>query len=440
MTDKSSCATDSVPIRIDQVPPCRFHDLVTLSGVAGTFCDGYTIGVMGAVLPYAASALQADTFGKGLLGSGTLFGLLVGTLITGSAADKWGRKPFLQMGMLWTVILSLLQLFATSLPFLFLLRFALGCSLAADYVAGAVYLIEFLPSRKRGSRLSLLLVSWTLGFAVAFQVAFLLTSVFQTGWRISLALSGVPALFACLLRTQLPESIAWLNGRSRHAEAHAIAERYFPRHNLIMSDPKHDGHHKANSRMTWSGEVWKRLSIAFIFMITHIVPYFCVGTFLIEILGKMGINDAYLIGVIYTAFLVVGSLLGKLAVDSVSRKIFLTITLLVPSIILLILASRLHFSIFIEVILFSIFALMLSASCCMDYVYMPELFPVHIRTLCNGIVQSGTRFCVAVSTLVFPFLLQDHGIDILLKINALILFVGGLSCFFFAPDTRRSYF
>src|ERR1700720_2074291 len=59
------------------------------------FSEGYDVGVLGAILP----ALATDTSWKltpielGALGSYTLFGMLVGGILSGTLSDLYGRKP-----------------------------------------------------------------------------------------------------------------------------------------------------------------------------------------------------------------------------------------------------------------------------------------------------------------------------------------------------------
>lgn len=426
------------PVRIEHVPPCRFHTLVSFSGCAGAFCDGYTIGVMGAVLPYAAAALHASAWGTGLLSSGTLFGLLLGTLIAGYAADRWGRKPLLQSGIISTGFISLLQLFPLPLTLLFVVRFALGFALAADYVAGSSYQTEFLPQKTRGKQVSLLLVNWSLGFAVAFQVAFVIGPLSDLGWRLSLALGAIPAFAAYLVRSRLPESIVWLVARARHAEASDIAKFFFSGHDIDITIPDSTEVDDVQSGVIERGEVAKRLFIAFLFMATHLIPYFFVGTFSIDLFKTIGITTPYLDGVIYTLFLVFGSLIGRKYIDLLPRNVFIATTMTVPSLILIILSLHVVISPVVQIALFSIFALMLSASCCIDYVYLPELFPARLRASCNGLVQSTSRTCIALSTLLIPTLFVSYGTDALLWLNAAILCLGASVCLVFAPDTRSS--
>lgn len=425
-------------VSIEHVPPCRFHTLVSLSGCAGAFCDGYTIGVMGAVLPYAAATLQAGAWGSGLLGSGTLFGLLLGTLIAGYAADRWGRKPLLQIGIMAAGLMSLLQLLPLSLPYLCVIRFALGVALAADYVAGSTYQTEFLPRETRGKQVSLLLLTWSLGYAVAFQVAFVLGPLSDMGWRLSLALGAIPALMAYLIRSHLPESIVWLVSQSRHVEAHDIAKMFFKSHTIdIMSSGASD-HTRQEGQGTNRQEIGKRLVMSFIFMVTHLVPYFSIGTFSIDLFRTIGIDAPYLNGVIYTLFLVLGAMIGRRFINAIPRNLFIFITMMSCFVALLPISIDHLVSPFIKVVLFSFFSLMLSASCCIDYVYLPELFPPQLRSSCIGLIHCTSRTCIALSTLVIPPLFQSYGVNRLLQFNAAILFIGAVFCLIVAPDTRTS--
>ena len=70
----------------------------------------------------------------GLLGGASLFGLFAGALLTGPAADRFGRRHIFAYNMALLAALSLLQGLAATAPQLLLLRLAIGFLLGTDYV------------------------------------------------------------------------------------------------------------------------------------------------------------------------------------------------------------------------------------------------------------------------------------------------------------------
>ncbi|MCE2565248.1 MFS transporter [Komagataeibacter sp. FNDCF1] len=422
---------------MSELPRGRLHAMVAFSAVGGMFCDGYVIGGIGAVMPFVHDTLHADAMGSGMVGSGTLFGLLCGAFVIGQAADRFGRKPLLQSGMMLTIVFSLAQGLVTSVMQLALLRFALGVALAADYVAGNVYQIEFSPLAARGRRLSTMLVGWTFGFALSFQLGYLWCAPGGSGWRWCLMFSALPAMLVYGVRMRLPESLSWLLTKERHDDVAVIIRRHFPGYQVrAVPTARPERRHKWGGLAT--APVPRRMVVAFVFLTAQLVPFFGIGTFLLQILGALGIHSAYLGGMIYAVFIIIGSLAGRAIVDRLSRPAFLSGTFLISSFVLFVLASGHPFAPEIQILLLAVFALVLSAACCMQYVYMAELFPVAVRASCNGLVQTVTRLCVSLCTLLLPIMARDFGTDRVLQVSAVLLGLGGLYCLVFAPDTRTA--
>ena len=111
----------------------------------GQIACGYTLGIAGTGLAQATSALHLNSFWVGLLGSGTLIGLM-GSLIVGNIVDRVGRKTLFLFDMLVFAALALIQYFINDPLILFVVRVLLGLTIAVDYTTGASLLTEWLPA------------------------------------------------------------------------------------------------------------------------------------------------------------------------------------------------------------------------------------------------------------------------------------------------------
>ena len=80
-------------VSFEEAPSSPVHRKVRAGAFMGMVCDGYVIGIVGIALRYAAQPLGLTSFWMGLIGAGALFGILFGSLFTGPAADRFGRKP-----------------------------------------------------------------------------------------------------------------------------------------------------------------------------------------------------------------------------------------------------------------------------------------------------------------------------------------------------------
>src|ERR1700720_3297645 len=206
----------------DEAPFCRFHLRVAVASSGGVFSDGYGLGIIGISLTQAAPQLALSPVWMGLLGGASLFGLFAGALLTGPAADRFGRHPFFAYNMAVLGTLSLLQGLANSAPQLLVLRLAIGFLLGTDYVVSKALLTEFTPRRIRGRILGLLSVAWAGGYACAYFVGFALGERGPEAWRWMLLTSALPCLLVFPLRVTMPESPRWLTNHGQEDKAAGI--------------------------------------------------------------------------------------------------------------------------------------------------------------------------------------------------------------------------
>ena len=190
------------------------------------FADGFALGIIGIALSLAAHELGLSDVWLGLLGGASLAGLFAGALLTGLAADRFGRRPIFALNMLIAGALSLMQFLVASRSELLLLRFAIGFLLGTDYVVSKALLTEFVPRRLRGRILGMLSVAWAGGYACAYAVGFTLTDVGPDAWRIHAARQrgAVPAgapLAGYHARVAALAGQSWLQGTRRSASSQA---------------------------------------------------------------------------------------------------------------------------------------------------------------------------------------------------------------------------
>jgi MFS family permease len=122
----------------------------------------------------------------GALGSVTLVCRVAGGMLSGTAADRWGRKPPLLFSIVWYSLFAFLSGFSTSYAMLFTLRALFGIGMGGVWAAGMPLALENWPGHLRGIASGLMQSGYSLGFllsSIVFQFVHPLVNRLNYGWR-----------------------------------------------------------------------------------------------------------------------------------------------------------------------------------------------------------------------------------------------------------------
>lgn len=420
-------------VAYEDAPLTRFHLRATIAGTGGQFADGFILGIIGIVIAAATSTLNLTPTWVGLLGAATLTGLFFGAIVTGPIADKIGRRQIFAWDMSVFAVLSALQFFVQSPTQLLILRFLLGLVLGADYVVSKSLVTEHAPRAFRGRLMSLLAVAWAAGYVFAYLIGFLLSGTGPDAWRWMLAVSAIPAVLVFFFRLGVPEAPLWLSRHGRHEEAAAIVRTHLGEAvrppAIVPPAPKR------GLSVLFTRAYRKRTAVGVLFYVCQVVPFFALGTFTPQVMGALGVTNKLAAGALYNVFLLVGAIVGLLVIDRVSRRFFLVSTFFVGAVLLAGLAFTSHLSPVLAIVLFTAFAFVLAAAVNLEFVYPPELFPTDLRASGVGVAVAGSRIGSAGSTFLLPVVASAYGISTALVGCVVVLLVGGLVCWAWAPET-----
>ena len=177
--------------------------------------DGFDFTALTFILVDIQKTFAVDAVLAGALGTVTLVMRLVGGVISGAMADKWGRKLPLMLSILWLAIFALLSGFSTSYTMLFALRALFGIGMGGVWAAGMPLTLEHWPAHLRGTASGLLQGGFAWGFILAaFAFRFLYPRFDVTiGWRVMLGIGVVPMLLVPWIYARVPESPVWRERR-----------------------------------------------------------------------------------------------------------------------------------------------------------------------------------------------------------------------------------
>jgi MFS transporter, AAHS family, 4-hydroxybenzoate transporter len=210
---------------IDEQPLSGFQLRVAIMCGAIAFMDGFDAQAMGYVAPALLPALQITRAALGPLISMGLIGMMIGALIFGPLADRFGRKTILMVCTVIFGVLSLLTATADSVESLRIYRLLTGIGLGGAMPNTIALTSEYMPKRLRATAVMTMFCGFSVGAAVGGFVAAGLISRF--GWQAVFIIGGsIPLVIVILTALLLPESIRFLLLKGGHE---ARVRRYLSR-------------------------------------------------------------------------------------------------------------------------------------------------------------------------------------------------------------------
>jgi MFS family permease len=198
--------------------------------IATILIEAWDLYAIAFVLIFIKTDFNPTPAQLGLVTAAVQGGALIGALLGGVFADRFGRKTVFIGTMVLFIVLALAQLFVRDIWDLIILRFLLGIPLGSDISNGYAYIMESMSKGKReemGSR-------WQFMFGLGEVFSIIaITLMYITGmdhsllWRVALALGAVPATILLLGRLNLPETPLSLLQRGQFVKAKKVSKQLF---------------------------------------------------------------------------------------------------------------------------------------------------------------------------------------------------------------------
>jgi MFS transporter, SP family, arabinose:H+ symporter len=188
------------------------------SSLAG-FLFGFDTVVISGAEKAIQSLWQLSDELHGMAMAAALWGTVVGSLVGGRPADRFGRrKTLLWIGLLY-LISAVWSGLAPDVYHLIAARFIGGLGIGVCTVAAPMYISEIAPPRYRGRLTGMFQFNIVFGILVAFLSNALLARLGEDAWRWMLGAVAVPAIIYSLLCLAIPESPRWLIARKHDRAA-----------------------------------------------------------------------------------------------------------------------------------------------------------------------------------------------------------------------------
>lgn len=188
----------------------------------GGFLFGFDTAVISGVETSIQQLWSLDKFSHGFTVASALLGTVIGAIIAGQPAEKYGRKKVLQVIGLLYIVTSVVTALTPSWGLFVGFRFLGGIAVGASSVVGPMYISEISPAQRRGRLVALFQFNVVTGILLAFLSNYLLFGVSEESWRWMLGVQAFPALFYFVMVFFVPESPRWLIKKKRIKEAEEV--------------------------------------------------------------------------------------------------------------------------------------------------------------------------------------------------------------------------
>jgi MFS transporter, SP family, xylose:H+ symportor len=197
-----------------------------LVAALGSFLFGFDTAVISGTTDALRLRFALDSSQLGLTVASALVGTILGSIVAGAPAERYGRRPMFLAVALFYLVSAVGCGLAWGWPSLLVFRFVGGIGVGAASVVAPMYIAEISPAPLRGRLVAISQFNVVAGILAAYFSNYLIAGLVggpeSNAWRVMLGILAVPAAVFFVLALRIPESPRWLVKRHRRAEAESI--------------------------------------------------------------------------------------------------------------------------------------------------------------------------------------------------------------------------
>lgn len=198
---------------------------ISFISALGGYLFGFDFAVISGALPFLKEQFLFNEYWEGFATASLALGCVVGCIIAGSVADKYGRRPGLMIAAFIFLVSSIAMAFSSTRGVFTGARFVAGIGVGMASMLSPLYIAEIAPAKIRGRMVAINQLTIVIGILVTNIVNYSLRNYGVDAWRWMVGLGAVPSLLFLVGVAWLPESPRWLLAMGHQQKAELILTR-----------------------------------------------------------------------------------------------------------------------------------------------------------------------------------------------------------------------
>ena len=398
----------------------NFKYIIAISFISalGGYLFGFDFAVISGALPFLKVQFGLNEYWEGFTTGCLALGAIIGCLIAGGVAEKYGRRYGLLTAASIFAISSLGMATANSLTIFIFARFVAGIGVGMASMLSPLYIAEVTPSHIRGRMVAINQLTIVIGILVTNLVNYSLRDNGTEAWRWMFGLGVIPSALFIIGVIWLPESPRWLLQVGKRGKAQKILSKIggenYAAESLISMDKTIIAHSKISYKSLFGKVVFPAvligIGLAVFQQLCGINVVFNYTSVLFESIG-FSKDDQLLETVFIGAINLIFTILAMLLVDKLGRKPLMLIGAGGLAILYVIIANLLGVrSANVSWFLLAAIGLYATSLAPVTWVLISEIFPNKVRAAAISVAVLCLWAAYFMLTFTFPILyskLQD---------------------------------
>ncbi len=416
---------------------------ISFISALGGYLFGFDFAVISGALPFLKVQFGLNEYWEGFTTGCLALGAIIGCLIAGGVAEKYGRRYGLLTAASIFAISSIGMATANNLSIFIFARFVAGIGVGMASMLSPLYIAEVTPSHIRGRMVAINQLTIVIGILVTNLVNYSLRDNGTEAWRWMFGLGVIPSTLFIIGVLWLPESPRWLLQVGKRGRAQKILSKIggenYAAESLISMDKTITSHSKISYKSVFGKAVFPAvligIGLAVFQQLCGINVVFNYTSVLFESIG-FSKDDQLLETVFIGAINLIFTILAMLLVDKLGRKPLMLLGAGGLAILYVIIANLLGVrSSNVSWFLLAAIGLYATSLAPVTWVLISEIFPNKVRAAAISVAVLCLWAAYFVLTFTFPILysrLQDKTF----YIYAVVCMVGFLFVWYKVKETK----